>query len=72
MVKCITSGLLYNPLRNDTVQQQLGLDHDHDHHYNHHNHHQHLANLKTGKVQQLQQHPLQKRDVLPAGFQEPE
>lgn len=54
MVKCITSGLLYNPLKNDSLD------------------HYHLASLKSGKVQHLQQHPLSKRDVLPAGFQEPE
>lgn len=56
-VKCITSGPIFNLMMNETSQEQPRFIFQQDQQHQH---------------QQLQHHGIVRRDVLPAGFQEPE
>lgn len=61
-VKCITSGPVFNLMMNETSQEQPRFI------YQQQQQHKQQHNL----LQQLQHHGIVRRDVLPAGFQEPE
>lgn len=58
-VKCITSGPVFNLMMNETSQEQPRFVLQE-------------VPLQQQQQQQLQHHGIVRRDVLPAGFQEPE
>ncbi|XP_037818418.1 uncharacterized protein LOC119608178 [Lucilia sericata] len=60
-VKCITSGPVFNLMMNETSQEQPRFIYQQQQH-----------DQLQQQSQQLQHHGIVRRDVLPAGFQEPE